>query len=93
MVVHIDISLFFIYRIIDTLYYACKSRSSKKKEDKMHFFERMVDEDVDSMLMRLFEAFMEAAPQLVLQLYILSGNGLADGWGLGKFLTQKLSVM
>ena len=59
----------------------------------MHFFERMVDEDVDSMLMRLFEAFMEAAPQLVLQLYILSGNGLADGWGLGKFLTQKLSVM
>ena len=50
----------------------------------MHFFERMVDEDVDSMMLRLFEAFMEAAPQLVLQLYVLSGNGLNDGWTLGK---------
>ena len=31
----------------------------------------MVYEDADATLLRLFECFMESAPQLVLQIYIL----------------------
>ena len=31
----------------------------------------MVYEDADATLLRLFESFMESAPQLVLQIYIL----------------------
>jgi len=31
----------------------------------------MVNEDADATLLRLFEAFMESAPQVTLQLYIL----------------------
>ena len=31
----------------------------------------MVLEDADATLLRLFESFMESAPQLVLQIYIL----------------------
>ena len=31
----------------------------------------MVNEDADASLLRLFEGFMEAAPQVTLQLYIL----------------------
>ena len=44
----------------------------------------MIDEDVDSALLRLFECFMEAAPQLTLQLYIMQTNGMEDGIILGE---------
>ena len=44
---------------------------AKDDTKKKAFYKAMVAEDVDSMLLRLFETFMEAAPQLVLQLYIM----------------------
>ncbi|CAG2184275.1 unnamed protein product, partial [Oppiella nova] len=42
----------------------------------------MVYEDTDAAMLRLFECFMEAAPQLVLQIYILAkGNDHSpDNW-------------
>ncbi len=39
----------------------------------------MLYEDTDSCLLRLIECFMEAAPQLVLQLYIMCKLGAQDG--------------
>lgn len=41
------------------------------REKRIKYFTLMVYEDADATLLRLFEGFMESAPQLVLQIYIL----------------------
>jgi len=54
--------------------YGLKSRRAASKNDKLgqrENYASMVNEDADSTLLRLFEAFMESAPQVTLQLYIL----------------------
>ena len=61
-----------------------KLYKAKTPEDRATYYSKMVKEDLDAMILRLFEAFLEAAPQLVLQVYILTLNGLDDGWFLGK---------
>ena len=38
---------------------------------RIKYYTLMVYEDADATLLRLFESFMESAPQLVLQIYIL----------------------
>ena len=43
--------------------YECKSK---------HFYDLMLYEDADAAMLRLFECFMESAPQTILQIYILS---------------------
>ena len=40
-------------------------------QKKVKYYTLMVYEDADATLLRLFECFMESAPQLVLQIYIL----------------------
>lgn len=63
------------YRYVDTLRYGLQSRRAKKKRDfsKMgQCYARMAYEDADATFLRLFECFMESAPQLVLQLYIMA---------------------
>ena len=52
---------------------------------RRRFYDKMVNEDTDAMLLRLFESFMEAAPQLVLQLYIITQIGTDKGTFLGMF--------
>jgi hypothetical protein len=45
----------------------------------------MVYEDADATLLRLFECFMESAPQLVLQIYILLRDQGRDSPNLKHF--------
>ena len=40
-------------------------------QKRIKYYTLMVYEDADATLLRLFECFMESAPQLVLQIYIL----------------------
>jgi len=74
-----------VLRYIDSMRYGILSRIEKYKgeratdplEKQKHMKERvkyytlMVYEDADATLLRLYESFMESAPQLVLQIYIL----------------------
>ena len=55
-----------------------RTKKTEEKRKKREWFKQMVYEDVDSALLRLFETFMEAAPQLVLQLYIMLKNKNTD---------------
>ena len=60
------------------MWYGLKSRKLDAKlhsKQKRHWYELMLYEDTDSALLRLFECFMEAAPQLTLQLYIMCRYG------------------
>ena len=44
----------------------------RARERRVKYYTLMVYEDADATLLRLFECFMESAPQLVLQIYILN---------------------
>ncbi|CAL1272079.1 unnamed protein product [Larinioides sclopetarius] len=60
-----------LLRYMDSLYFGLKSNRSKSKiQEQVDYYKQMIYEDADATLLRLFECFMEAAPQLVLQLYI-----------------------
>nr|XP_045598317.1 XK-related protein 6-like isoform X1 [Procambarus clarkii] len=64
-----------VLRYFDALYHGIKSRRYWKEGDKKQqraYYTLMLYEDSDGVFLRLFECFMEAAPQLVLQLYILT---------------------
>jgi hypothetical protein len=63
-----------ILRYIDSLIYGFKFRKHRDKEEQEKYFQYMVYENTDATMLRLFECFMEAAPQLVLQIYILAKN-------------------
>ena len=78
--------MFFIFfRLADVIYYAYQSRNSKRDwYHRRKFYERMLDEDTDCNLVRLFETFLENAPQLVLQLYVMTQLGTDEGVYLGK---------
>ena len=74
-----------ILRYIDSMRYGCLSRKygleekkvttleEKKnaREKRLKYYTLMVYEDADATLLRLFECFMESAPQLILQVRIL----------------------
>ncbi|GIX85519.1 XK-related protein 6 [Caerostris extrusa] len=60
-----------LLRYMDSLNYGLKSNRNKSNvQDQVDLYKQMIYEDADATLLRLFECFMEAAPQLVLQLYI-----------------------
>ncbi|XP_013777293.1 XK-related protein 4-like [Limulus polyphemus] len=66
-----------IIRYIDTLWYGFKVRASSRKEalkEVRDYYCKMVYEDSDAAMLRLFECYMESAPQLVLQLFIQAKN-------------------
>ena len=75
-----------ILRYVDSLIYGLKFRRHKaNKSEQKKYYQYMVYEDTDATMLRLFECFMEAAPQLVLQLYILARKSTSnDPTLLGK---------
>jgi len=54
------------------VYHGMKSSSSSlKPHEKRYHYRQMLCEKTDASLVMMLEAFLEAAPQLVLQLYII----------------------
>lgn len=62
-----------VARYIETMTHGLRSCYYHNHKRKRCFMS-MLREDADACLLRLFEAFMESAPQLVLQVYILARN-------------------
>ncbi|XP_063420052.1 uncharacterized protein LOC134705216 [Mytilus trossulus] len=61
-----------IVRNVEYIYYGCKSRSASLSDGRRsYFYQNVLYEDADAAMLRMFEAFLESAPQLVLQLYII----------------------
>ncbi|XP_022119691.2 XK-related protein 6 [Pieris rapae] len=63
-----------ILRFADALIYAIKSRRAAHKRDQASqrmYYSLMLKEDSDAALLRIFECFLEAAPQQVLQTSLL----------------------
>ena len=74
-----------ILRYVDSIRYGLRSRRARTRElaatteeerissrkERVKWYTLMVYEDADATLLRLYESFMESAPQLVLQIYIL----------------------
>ena len=57
--------------------YGIRSMRAKRAGDRAGHIKNyiyMIYKDADATLLRLFESFMESAPQLVLQLYILASE-------------------
>ncbi|XP_046684779.1 XK-related protein 7 [Homalodisca vitripennis] len=63
-----------IMRYCDSLDYALKSRRAERIKDRVtqrKYYELMLKEDSDVALLRVFECFLEAAPQQILQVAIV----------------------
>lgn len=68
----ICIHFFNLLRHIEYIYHGIKSRAKYQPQNmKEHHHQQMLLEDTDAGLMRMLEGFLEAAPQLILQMYIL----------------------
>jgi len=74
-----------VVRYIDTIIYGVRSRQKGiSPERRQYFHDQMQFERVDGAMLRLFEAFLESAPQFLLQVYIVLRNGL-DGEKEGNY--------
>ncbi len=61
-----------ILRYFDSLMNGLKFRQHRDRKAQEKYFQYMQYENTDATMLRLFECFMEASPQLVLQIYILA---------------------
>jgi XK-related protein len=69
---------------VDTVVFGLKCKWEKLEDDKKKWFRHKTWEETDSALLRLLECFMEAAPQLTLQLYIIAVQGIKEHFWLGN---------
>ncbi|CAG2246197.1 unnamed protein product [Mytilus edulis] len=61
-----------VARNIEYMYHGMKTRSVKSSElDIRYHYRQMKYEDTDAAMLTMFEAFLESAPQLILQMYII----------------------
>lgn len=70
-----------LYRYIDTMIFGFWSKYRRR-----HYYWHKLKtyEETDSSLLRLLECFLEAAPQLTLQLYIIVSHGVKQNLALGE---------
>ena len=87
----LSISILF-YRLIETLKFGLKSRQDEGWRENRKNYKFMLDEDVDLTLIRLFENFLEDAPQLTLQLYIMSAHGTENDSILSKYINMNITI-
>ncbi|XP_023727672.1 XK-related protein 6 isoform X2 [Cryptotermes secundus] len=89
-----------VLRYCDSLSYALKSRRAEKQQDiinQRRFYEKMLKEDSDVAFLRVFECFLEAAPQQILQISILlvdTRHGSTFQWlhQAGSIISSLLSM-
>ncbi|TGZ75826.1 hypothetical protein CRM22_000169 [Opisthorchis felineus] len=68
-----------IVRLADAVYYGLASRRAELSlAMAVQYTQLMLYEDADSAMLRMIECFMEAAPQLLLQLYIIITQGTPE---------------
>lgn len=60
-----------LLRYIDALSYGLRSKTCENRNRQIKLYRRMLDEDSNGSVLRLFHCFLHAAPQAVLQLTIL----------------------
>ncbi|XP_059480932.1 XK-related protein 6-like [Neocloeon triangulifer] len=63
-----------VLRYTDSWHHGWKCRQAEKRKDfenQKRYYKLMLKEDADAALLRVFECFLEAAPQLVLQFTII----------------------
>ena len=73
------------YRYIEILHYGIKSRLDKDPDSRDKIIEVLLKEDSQVTFLRLLEGFMESAPQLTLQLYILFTYGSEEALIIRKY--------
>lgn len=78
-------------RNIEYMYHGMKTRSVKSSElDIRYHYRQMKYEDTDAAMLTMFEAFLESAPQLILQMYIILTDTHDDSILLRKLISNFL---
>ncbi|XP_064483581.1 XK-related protein 4-like [Ornithodoros turicata] len=80
-----------IVRYLDTLIYGLKSNLNKAEQQEL--YRRSAEEDVDATMLRLFECFMEATPQLILQICILARDYPHQEEDFWTVVAQNVSIV
>ncbi|KAM7294769.1 XK-related protein 4 [Ixodes scapularis] len=80
-----------VVRYVDTLIYGLKS--NRNKSEQREFYRRSAEEDVDASMLRLFECFMEATPQLILQICILARDFPHQEEDFWTVVAQNVSIV
>uniref|UniRef100_A0A6G1SR57 XK-related protein n=1 Tax=Aceria tosichella TaxID=561515 RepID=A0A6G1SR57_9ACAR len=81
-----------ILRYYESLQYGLKFRETEDPAAKKKIYMKMIYEDADATMLRLFESFMESAPQLMLQVYIITQNYPFDDYEYWTAIAQVMSI-
>ncbi len=70
---HVTVICCNLHRYWDMIKYACQAKQAKRKNDEAQnmYFVAMIWEDVELVQLSQFDCFIESAPQLLLNLYML----------------------
>lgn len=81
-----------VLRYWESLQYGLTWRKAKDDDLKKKVYMKMIYEDADATMLRLFESFMESAPQLMLQMYIITKNYPWDDYEQWTMIAQWMSI-
>lgn len=81
-----------VLRYYESLQYGLRFRRTTDPSEKKKIYMKMIYEDADATMLRLFESFMESAPQLILQVYIITKNYPFDDYEYWTAIVQVISI-